>query len=213
MSQLKERKIELRPQHICLSKGAESGVNAIRLTEVRLPFGTTQTLNININTQDKVHIKGCNGSGKSTLLKTLLGKLTPESGNIKINTPLCYLDQYFALVLPDKSLLENLIDQCAGLDYNVARTLLAGIGFRQDTVHRKGCALSGGEKMKLAVLIVSHQPQAPMLLLDEPDNHLDIESKQALATALKQYQGGFLLVSHDDDFIDACSVSREVLIT
>lgn len=213
ISQLKARQIELKPQRIYLSSGTKRGANAILLTNLCLPFGTTQPLNISINTHDKVHIKGCNGSGKSTFLKTLLGIHAPVSGTIQINTPLYYLDQYFECVLPDKSLLENLLDQCTGLDYNVARILLAGIGFRGDSVHRKGRALSGGEKMKLALLIVSHQIEEPMLLLDEPDNHLDIESKQALATVLNQYQGGFLIISHDDDFIDACKVNREVLIS
>lgn len=54
--------------------------------------------------------------------------------------------------------------------------------------------------MKLAILIVSHQPERPLLLLDEPDNHLDLDSKILLAQALCNYRGGFILVSHDHDF-------------
>ncbi len=54
--------------------------------------------------------------------------------------------------------------------------------------------------MKLAMLIVSHQPEQPFLLLDEPDNHLDLNAKILLAAALNQYQGGFILVSHDTAF-------------
>ena len=89
-----------------------------------------------------------------------------------------------------------------------ARTLLAGIGFRRDSVFRLGNVLSGGEKMQLAMLIVSHQPTQPLLLLEEPDNHLDLDSKIMLAQALNAYRGGFILISHDQDFAAESGVSR-----
>ncbi|POB71804.1 ABC transporter ATP-binding protein, partial [Vibrio vulnificus] len=76
------------------------------------------------------------------------------------------------------------------------------------SVDRQAAHLSGGEKMKLAMLMVSHVPNQPLLLLDEPDNHLDLESKQALAHALARYQGALILVSHDDHFVAEAKITR-----
>lgn len=67
--------------------------------------------------------------------------------------------------------------------------------------------------MKLAMLMVSHQPNQPILLLDEPDNHLDIESKIILAKALAQYQGGYILVSHDQDFVHESGVEQSLRLS
>lgn len=97
-------------------------------------------------------------------------------------------------------MLDNLLKHCNGMKASDARTLLAGIGFRRDRLFRLGGMLSGGEKMKLAMLIVSHQPTQPLLLLDEPDTHLDLDSKIMLAKVLKSYCGGFILISHEHDF-------------
>ncbi|MBF4386175.1 ATP-binding cassette domain-containing protein, partial [Vibrio anguillarum] len=132
--------------------------------------------------------------GKSTLLKTLLGEISLYQGELQLNTPLYYLDQHFGVIRAELSILDNLIQQCSGIKESDARTLLAGIGFRRDSVFRLGHMLSGGEKMKLAMLIVSHQPEQPLLLLDEPDNHLDLDSKIMLTQALCNYRGGFILV-------------------
>jgi ATPase subunit of ABC transporter with duplicated ATPase domains len=129
-----------------------------------------------------------------------------------VNTPLYYLDQHFELLCPDLSLLDNLLKHCEGMIESTARTLLAGIGFRRDSVYRLVGQASGGEKMKLAMLIVSHQTSQPLLLLDEPDNHLDLDSKQILASALRDYVGPFILISHDQDFVAACDISHQLMI-
>lgn len=104
------------------------------------------------------------------------------------------------------------MQQCNGINERDARTLLVGIGFRQDSVFRLGAMLSGGEKMKLAMLIVSHQLQNPVLLLDEPDNHLDLDSKVMLSQALRNYRGGFILVSHDCDFARESGIQRQIAL-
>lgn len=94
-----------------------------------------------------------------------------------------------------------------------ARTYLAGAGLESDKVNRGVRTLSGGERMKLAILMISHQPGQALLLLDEPDNHLDLDSKQVLANALKDYQGPIMIVSHDDDFIAACGITRHYVLS
>ncbi|TXZ08314.1 ABC-F family ATP-binding cassette domain-containing protein [Vibrio mimicus] len=149
-----------------------------------------------------------NGGGKSRFLKAVAGLHHQYQGHIQCNAPVVYLDQHYALVDLNQSLLDNLTGFCEGLTVNDARLLLAGIGFRRDTVYRLAKHLSGGEKMKLAMLMVSHVANEPILLLDEPDNHLDLESKQALAKALAHYQGALILVSHDDYFVAEAQVEK-----
>ena len=178
-----------------------------------LAFGSSQPVNLQVGEGDKLHLQGGNGSGKSTLLKTLTGRLPLQAGELHVNTPLCYLDQHFSSVLPTLSLLDNLLQQCPALSESDARTLLAGIGFRRDSVFNPAETISGGEKMKLAMLIVSHQPQQPFLLLDEPDNHLDLNAKILLAAALNRYQGGFILISHDTAFADEAGVKSAYQLT
>ncbi len=126
-----------------------------------------------------------------------------------MNTPLYYLDQHFGVIRHNLSILNNLMLNCEGMKRVMHEPLLAGIGFRRDSVFRLGGELSGGEKMKLAMLIVSHQPNQPLLLLDEPDNHLDLDSKIMLTQALNTYRGGFILISHDQDFSAESRINRQ----
>ncbi|MGF1910774.1 ATP-binding cassette domain-containing protein [Vibrio kasasachensis] len=205
LEQIKSQKIYLNSDH----KGSSTVISMLNAV---LPFGNNTPITLQVSANDKVHLTGTNGCGKSTLLKTLLGHFTLAKGEVQLNTPLHYLDQHFGSICHELTLLENLVGRCEGMEESDARTLLAGIGFRRDSVFRLGEALSGGEKMKLAMLIVSHQPTQPLLLLDEPDNHLDIESKIMLANALESYQGGYILISHDQDFAVESGVSRQIEI-
>ena len=152
---------------------------------------------------------GANGCGKSTLLHVIAGRQNLVGGEMRVNASVFYLDQHFGLLDESRSMLDNMMLFCAGLQESDARTLLAGIGFRRERVFRLVEQLSGGEKMKLAMLVVGHQAESPLLLLDEPDNHLDLDSKRLLASTLQAYQGAFVLVSHDDEFVAECGVSEE----
>lgn len=93
------------------------------------------------------------------------------------------------------------------------RTLLAGIGLKRERADQAVATLSGGEKMKVAMLAISHQPCDTLLLLDEPDNHLDLDSRLMLAQALRDYTGSLLVVSHDKDFIADIGVTGEICLT
>ncbi len=201
---------QLKQQKLYLSDQGQRTHRQISIVEGVLPFVNPQSINIHIDTQEKIHLHGINGCGKSTLLKVIAGDLLLLEGQLVTSTPVKYLDQHFATVNPDKTMLDNVMNQCEGVLEADARILLAGIGFRRDSVFRLGKKLSGGEKMKLSMLIVSHQPNQPLLLLDEPDNHLDLDSKVLLADALKSYQGGFILVSHDQDFVAESGVVRQI---
>ena len=204
---LSERKSQLKSQNLYLSDTQSQSRRVISMLNALLPFGIAEPLTLQVFAGNKLHLTGPNGCGKSTLLKSLLGDVSLVSGEMQVNTSLFYLDQHFGVVRAELSALENLMRFCAGMKESDARTMLAGIGFRSDDVFRLGEDLSGGELMKLAMLIASHQQDAPLLLLDEPDNHLDLESKIMLSQALNHYGGGFILISHDHDFAQESGVN------
>lgn len=182
----------------------------LSLEDVVLAHGTQKPLNLKVFTDDKIHLVGANGTGKSTLLKTLIFDIPVKAGQLHCNQALYYLDQHFTLINNELTLLENVMTYCKNLDESTARTLLASIGFRKDAVFKRAALLSGGEKMKLAMCIVSNIESTAFLLLDEPDNHLDLESKQLLAQSLQSFKGGFILVSHDKYFVESIGCNRQI---
>ncbi|CAH9064516.1 Nucleotide-binding protein ExpZ [Pseudoalteromonas holothuriae] len=194
-----------------LSDPTQSALNKktlVTLLNVHLPFGTSVPINLTVCTQQKWHIKGSNGCGKSTLFKTLLNQLAPLSGELFVNTPLSYVDQYFSQLGHQLNSVQALNQYCPHLSTSNIYTLLAGIGLTKIKTEQPITTLSGGEKMKLTLLCASQQQPTPLLLLDEPDNHLDLESKLQLAKALSQYQGSFLLVSHDTYFVNNIGITH-----
>ncbi len=197
-------------QKIYLQSNKTSGKSLVKISKGVLPYGAKNKFDVCMNDDTKLHLKGGNGSGKSTLLNVLLGNVKLDSGEVLANTSFYYLDQHFTLLKVHLSLLDNILTLCPRALETDARILLAGIGFRKDSVYRLVECLSGGEKMKLAMLVVSHQNTQPLLLLDEPDNHLDIESKLLLAESLKNYNGAYILVSHDEYFAKKCGLTNEL---
>ena len=172
-------------------------VQQLYIENIELPFGSKIKLNLQVKSNDKIHLVGENGSGKSTLMKVILGELKPTNGIINSRAKIFYCDQHFSLLGTQLTMLECMEKNCIDLNETNLRTILAAAGFRGDKVYTHVNQLSGGEKMKLMILIASHQSELPLLLLDEPDNHLDIESKTVLANALNEFNGSFILISHD----------------
>lgn len=206
---LKEQKEQLKQQALYLQQGNNSKKNSLLTVEdCHLSFGSGAPINFSMSQGERCYLTGANGCGKSTLLKAIHGQHSNYTGSIKRLGTTVYLDQHFGLLDTNDTMFDSLMTHSCGMTESDARTLLAGIGFRRDSVYRKIAHLSGGEKMKLAMLIVSHKQDSPLLLLDEPDNHLDIDSKQILASALREYQGAFILVSHDADFVEEVGVSQ-----
>ncbi|MEZ8068511.1 ABC-F family ATP-binding cassette domain-containing protein [Vibrio sp. FF145] len=209
LQSLKEQQEQLKPQALYLQQANSSKKHSLlTVEECRLSFGSGAPISFSLSQGERCYLTGANGCGKSTLLKAIHGQRSNYIGSIKRLGATVYLDQHFGLLDTNDTMFDSLMTHSFGLTESDARTLLAGIGFRRDSVYRKVAHLSGGEKMKLAMLIVSHKQDAPLLLLDEPDNHLDIDSKQILASALREYQGAFILVSHDSDFVEEVGVSQ-----
>lgn len=208
IKELKQQQDQTKPQYFSLDKSERHASTLLRLFDVRLAHVDVSALTYFLEYGDKVWLTGKNGSGKSTLLKSILGDVGIQSGEIQVNAQLCYLDQHFSLLDPTQSILNNVSSLCVHLSEVDIRTYLAGMGFRRDRVHLLVDQLSGGERMKVAMLIVSHQQGNTLLLLDEPDNHLDLDSKRLLAQMLCEHKGSFIMVSHDNYFADEAGMNR-----
>ncbi|WEM44753.1 ATP-binding cassette domain-containing protein (plasmid) [Photobacterium sp. DA100] len=214
LSALQQQQEAIKPRYLYLAEfGQAKKTTVLRVEGYLLPYGTPEPVNLVLVQSERCYLTGGNGSGKSTLLKAIHHQAEMPSRTMTVNATTEYLDQHFSLLSDDSTMLECLMDYCDGMSESDARTLLAGIGFRRDSVYRRVMYLSGGEKMKLAILMVSHLSEQPVLLLDEPDNHLDIDAKQQLAQALSQYRGAFILVSHDRDFAEAIRFDKECALT
>ncbi|MFA5520161.1 MAG: ATP-binding cassette domain-containing protein [Castellaniella sp.] len=156
-------------------------------------------LNLTVRGGARIGVLGVNGAGKSTLVKTLAGVQAPLSGHLQASRGLVvgYFAQHQLDMLDaDASPLEHLRRIAPDANEQTLRNTLASFGFTGDRVNEAAGPFSGGEKARLALaLMVWHRPN--LLLLDEPSNHLDVETREALATALAGYGGSLLLVSHD----------------
>jgi ATPase subunit of ABC transporter with duplicated ATPase domains len=174
----------------------------LRLEALRLPFGNAAPLDLHLSGPRRVAISGRNGSGKSTLLKVIAEELIPAAGSCEVQVRSAYLDQHLAGLLPERSVLDLLQQRNPVEEQSVLRTRLAQLGLPAARVELPSALLSGGERLKaaLACELYAAQP-AQLLLLDEPDNHLDLPSREALEELLRQYRGALLVVSHDDAFL------------
>ncbi|GLQ72162.1 ATP-binding cassette domain-containing protein [Vibrio penaeicida] len=183
----------------------------LHLQQCTLPYGTEKPINWEVFSGDKWRIDGDNGKGKSTLLKCIFGELTFTSGQCSAKKSL-YVDQHFSLLGEAHPLMDLVSIHLPHLTHGEIRNLLAAIGFKRDSVFRVSHQLSGGEKMKLALLIASHQAEPCLLLLDEPDNHLDLNSKRIFANTLRDYSAGFVLVTHDSYFARESGIESTLTI-
>ncbi len=147
---------------------------------------------------------GPNGTGKSTLVKTLLGNLEPLEGVTELgsNVRIGYFAQAHEGLDPEKDLMDEIQSVAPKMLPADIRNYLAQYLFRGDDVYNKVGILSGGEKGRLALAKLSLQG-ANLLLLDEPMNHLDIQSQEILQEVIDQFEGTIILVSHDRYLIDA----------
>ncbi len=152
-----------------------------------------------IEAGDRIGVLGVNGAGKSTLIKLLAGQLNPLTGqrNPAKTLKIGYFAQQQMDMLDNQATPLLHMARLAPLaNEQSLRNYLAQFGFAGDRVNESIAPFSGGEKARLALaLIVWDKPN--LLILDEPSNHLDMETREALTTALAEYEGSLLLVSHD----------------
>lgn len=146
---------------------------------------------------------GPNGSGKTSLLRTMLKEIKPLAGRIRIGAAvrIGYFAQIQDHLQPGRTVLQTLLD---GGMVSIAetRSFLARYGFRGDTVFKDVSVLSGGERARVALALLTLQ-KANFLLLDEPTNHLDVDSQEILQEVIRDFNGSTLMVSHDRYLIRA----------
>jgi ATPase subunit of ABC transporter with duplicated ATPase domains len=168
-------------------------------------------LSLTITGPERVAITGPNGSGKSTLLALVAGTLAPWSGQVRVPVPFALFDQRVSLLDPALSIADNFLRRNPGTTNNQCRAALARFRFRADAADRIAGTLSGGQMLRAGLACVLGAPLPPQLLiLDEPGNHLDLDSLTAIEAGLAAYDGALLVVSHDPAFLEAIGIEREI---
>lgn len=174
-----------------------------------------QSLNFQITSGQRVAIKGQNGSGKTTLIKMLLGKLQPSIGlldSVKINS--VYIDQDYSLIDPQLKVYEQAQHFNSGaLQEHEIKIRLNRFLFTKEDWDKPCGALSGGEKMRLALCCIAIGNQAPdMIILDEPTNNLDLQNIGILTLAINDYRGTLVVVSHDEYFLKQVGIENSIVL-
>ena len=157
----------------------------------------------NITRGERVAFVGKNGEGKSTLVKSLMGEIEYD-GTLTLghNTMIGYFAQNEASLLDEELTVFQTIDDVAAGDIRTKiKDILGAFMFGGDSWNKKVKVLSGGERTRLAMIKLLLEP-VNLLILDEPTNHLDMKTKDILKSALQDYDGTLILVSHDRDFLD-----------
>jgi ATP-binding cassette subfamily F protein 3 len=186
-----------------LSKSGKNIADGSNITKSYRDIGILKNTNFEIFSGQKIGLIGRNGCGKTTFLKLLIGEEEPDSGTIKLSKGVRYgyFDQDHRSLKLDNSLIKEVRRSYSNLTENDAKALLGHFRFKGTDVDKTIEQLSGGEQSRLALLQLFLQP-TNFLILDEPTNHMDIESIGAIEQALIAYDGTILLVSHDRRFLD-----------
>lgn len=160
-------------------------------------------INLTVGRGEKIALLGANGVGKSTLLKRIMSKVDGDGiVNYGHNVQITYFAQDQAEGLDvNKTIYETVDDVAIGDIRKDLRSILGAFLFTGEDVDKKVGVLSGGERARLALCLLLLSP-SNFLIFDEPTNHLDIKSKEVLKNALLNYEGTFIVVSHDREFLE-----------
>jgi ATPase subunit of ABC transporter with duplicated ATPase domains len=193
-----------------LDMAIPDGQTVLALDELVAAWGPRQSLSWSAAGPARIAICGPNGCGKSTLLRTIAGEIAPVSGWVRI-VPGVLLDQQLDILVPEASLLEQLTRVAAGVGEGRLRQMLAIAGLGAERVLRPSATLSGGERMRGALLLaVLGRPAPRLLMLDEPTNHLDLGSVEALEVLLGSWEGALVVVSHDERFLERVGIGHRL---
>jgi ATPase subunit of ABC transporter with duplicated ATPase domains len=219
VSNLEQAKEKISPENqisVDLSStSVPAGKLIVGIKDVSFSYGGDKKLfqkfNLTLHGPVRLALSGPNGSGKTTLIKLMLGEVKPLSGEISLGVEkFAYLDQSVAILNQDKTLVENL-KGVSGLDDDLAREWLARFLFRGQDVFKKVGMLSGGERMRAALTCILAGDKPPQLLvLDEPTNNLDLNSIEQIESALLDFCGALIVISHDKDFLKNIGIKEEI---
>lgn len=188
----------------------------ITLDMASVGYGDTpilQRLNLRLDPDDRVALLGRNGNGKTTLARLLAAQLTPMDGEMNASgrMKVGYFTQYQVEELDrDETPLQHMTQLMKGASQSAVRGQLGRFGFQGDKATTLVGKLSGGERARLALALITRD--APhLLILDEPTNHLDVDAREALIQALNGYSGAVVIVSHDRHMLEM-TADRLVLV-
>jgi ATPase subunit of ABC transporter with duplicated ATPase domains len=187
-----------------------SGDDVVSLKNVHKGYGNRriyQGLDFMVSRRERWCVMGINGAGKSTLLKLVAGSAEPDEGTVALggSVKMGYFAQHAMDLLDgERTVFQSLEDWFPQAGQGSLRALAGCFGFSGDDVEKRCRVLSGGEKARLVMAKMLFDPPN-FLVLDEPTNHLDMATKEMLITALSQYEGTMLFVSHDRHFLAALS--------
>ena len=219
LDKILQNKIEipesLKKIHFSFPKAPHSGKIVLRLSGITKSYdgkkNVLNDLNLLLENGERLVVAGANGEGKSTLLRILSGCDKDFSGEIQVGSgvKIGYFSQDNAETISGKETVLDFVEKKAPFDLiPKVRNLLGAFLFRGDDVFKSLDVLSGGEKSRIALLLLLLS-ENNLLILDEPTNHLDIHSKDVLLDALKDFGGTVIFVSHDRGFIE--NLSTKVL--
>jgi ATP-binding cassette subfamily F protein 3 len=212
LDKLDKVEVDLQEQaliNVKFSNVPSSGKAVLELINYSKEFPGKKILddvNLLVARGEKIAIVGKNGAGKTTLLKSIVDE-NEYSGEIKLghNVKVGYFAQDQADKLDTEITVFDTVDEVAEGDIRKdLRNILGAFLFSGEDIDKKVKVLSGGEKTRLALCQLLLKP-VNFLILDEPTNHLDIPSKEVLKQALANYEGTFMIVSHDRDFLNGLS--------
>jgi ATPase subunit of ABC transporter with duplicated ATPase domains len=187
-----------------------SGEDVVSLKRVHKGYGARRIydgLDFQVRRRERWCVMGVNGAGKSTLLKLVAGSTEPDDGTVAVggSVKMGYFAQHAMDLLDgERTVFQSLEDAFPLAGQGSLRALAGCFGFSGDDIEKKCRVLSGGEKARLVMAKMLYAPPN-FLVLDEPTNHLDIATKEMLITALSEYEGTMLFVSHDRRFLAALS--------
>lgn len=192
--------------HLKFPPCLRSGDFPVICDDVSKSFGSHEVfshVNMTIRRGEKVAFVGRNGEGKTTLVRCIMGQI-PFTGTLKIghNVEIGYFAQNQAQLLDESLSVYDTVDRVATGDMRTKiNDLLGAFMFGGETSEKKVKVLSGGERSRLAMILLLLSP-VNLLILDEPTNHLDMPSKDVLKEAIKAFDGTAIIVSHDRDFLN-----------
>jgi ATPase subunit of ABC transporter with duplicated ATPase domains len=187
-----------------------SGEDVASLKNVHKSYGARRIyegLDFQIRRRERWCVMGVNGAGKSTLLKLVTGSTEPDNGTVTLggSVKMGYFAQHAMDLLDGESTVFQWLEAAFPLaGQGSLRALCGSFGFSGDDVEKRCRVLSGGEKARLVMARMLYDPPN-FLVLDEPTNHLDMATKDMLITALSDFEGTMLFVSHDRRFLAALS--------
>ena len=211
LEKLEEIKLPARSRsagYLRLPKAPHAGAEIVRLEDAAYAYPGAdhpifRHLDLRVMNGDKIAIVGYNGMGKTTLLRVLAGVRKPTEGKAVFGYHVApgYQSQDLAETMdPDATVFATAKAAAGALPEKELRNRLGGFGFDADDCAKPVKVLSGGEKIRLAFLRLFLNPPN-FLLLDEPTTHLDLEGRERLQQAVREYDGTVVLVSHDVEFV------------